>query len=236
MVSRLPQWRRVGGLLQGTVKVFGIWHALLAAALVLTLCVAGPRLNGASPPSVDAATLDWIQERVPPALGRLLVFVYPMTGTSVTAVLVLAVLAFFAVRRWWAELVCLAASTTGILLINNGLLKQFFSRPRPPDGLLYYTGSSFPSGHAAGAVVFYFTVCVLVAARRPRLRLPLWALAVLWVSLIWISTLYCRAHWPTDIAVGAMVGYLWLRFCLAAFEAREQPSQVGGCPQAANGQ
>jgi membrane-associated phospholipid phosphatase len=221
-LSRLPHWQSVGGLLLGTLKVFGIWHALLAAALASTLCVAGPRLYGATPPSFDAVTLDWIQEWVPAALGRLLVFVYPMTGTRVTAIIVLALLAFFVVRRWWAELVCMAASTAGILLINNYWLKPMFSRSRPPDGLLFYSGSSFPSGHAAGAVVFYFIVCSLVAAHRPRIRLPLWTFAILWVSLIWVSALYCRAHWPTDIAAGAAVGYLWLRLCLAAFSLREQ--------------
>jgi undecaprenyl-diphosphatase len=46
------------------------------------------------------------------------------------------------------------------------------------------------------------------------------------VALVWLSTLYCRAHWLTDLLAGASVGYVWLSFCLAGFTVWErlQPS------------
>jgi undecaprenyl-diphosphatase len=77
-------------------------------------------------------------------------------------------------------------------------------------------GRSFPSGHAAGAVVFYFLMCTILAERYPRLRRPLILGSTLWVGLIWISTLYCRVHWLTDIIAGAAVGFIWLSICLTS--------------------
>jgi undecaprenyl-diphosphatase len=41
------------------------------------------------------------------------------------------------------------------------------------------------------------------------------------VGLVWLSTLYVRAHWLTDIAAGAALGYVWLSFCLAGFTVWE---------------
>jgi hypothetical protein len=133
-----------------------------------------------------------------------------------------AVLGFLAFKRFWPDLVCLVAGTGGILVIVDRLLKPWFDRPRPDASLLELSGRSFPSGHAAGSVVFYFMSCSLLAAHYPRLRRPLFVLSSLWVALVWLSTLYCRAHWPSDILAGAAVGYVWLSFCLAGFTVWER--------------
>jgi undecaprenyl-diphosphatase len=98
-----------------------------------------------------------------------------------------------------------------------------FDRRRPSGRLLEdITGRSFPSGHAAGSVVFYFLTCCLLSAHYPQLRRPLFLLSSVWVGLVWLSTLYCRAHWLSDIAAGAALGYVWLSFCLAGFTVWEQ--------------
>ena len=60
--------------------------------------------------------------------------------------------------------------------------------------------------------------CTLLSAHYPRLRKPLFLVSSLWVALVWLSTLYVRAHWLTDIAAGAALGYLWLSFCLAGLQ------------------
>lgn len=64
--------------------------------------------------------------------------------------------------------------------------------------------SSFPSGHTAGAVA----VARAVARDRPRLALPVGTAAAV-VSAIQIPR---RAHFPSDVIVGAAVGLLseWL--------------------------
>ena len=125
-------------------------------------------------------------------------------------------------RRFWADFICLFFGTAGILGIIDLILKPWFGRPRPDNSSLVLSGASFPSGHAAGSMVFYFMSCTLLVTHYPRLRLPLFVLSGLWVSLVWLSTLYCRAHWPSDIVAGASVGFVWLSMCLAGLRVWER--------------
>ncbi|CAK6691243.1 phosphatase PAP2 family protein [Synechococcus sp. CBW1107] len=210
-------------LLRDWLKALGPWRlgfALMASGL---LAWGGPLLAEIRHPRFDEAVLEAVHQATPPALGELLLRVYQMSGVHLTAVLVLAVLIFMALKRFWAELVCLMVATGGILVIVDRWLKPLFDRRRPSGRLLEdISGRSFPSGHAAGSVVFYFLTCCLLSAHYPQLRKPLFVLSSCWVALVWLSTLYCRAHWLSDIAAGAAVGYVWLSFCLAGFTVWEQ--------------
>jgi membrane-associated phospholipid phosphatase len=210
-------------LLRDWLKALGPWRlgfALMASGL---LAWGGPLLAEIRHPRLDEAVLEAVHQATPPALGELLLRVYQMSGVHLTAVLVLAVLIFMALKRFWAELVCLMVATGGILVIVDRWLKPLFDRRRPSGRLLEdISGRSFPSGHAAGSVVFYFLTCCLLSAHYPQLRKPLFVLSSCWVALVWLSTLYCRAHWLSDIAAGAAVGYVWLSFCLAGFTVWEQ--------------
>lgn len=210
-------------LLRDWLKALGPWRlgfALMASGL---LAWGGPLLAEIRHPRFDEALLEAVHQATPPALGELLLRVYQMSGVHLTAVLVLAVLIFMALKRFWAELVCLMVATGGILVIVDRWLKPLFDRRRPSGRLLEdISGRSFPSGHAAGSVVFYFLTCCLLSAHYPQLRKPLFVLSSCWVALVWLSTLYCRAHWLSDIAAGAAVGYVWLSFCLAGFTVWEQ--------------
>ena len=214
------------------LHVLGRRRLFIALAIAAVLLVAGPGLKANAPDSWDRALLDGLHQQIPEWLGQLLLVVYQASGVHVTAVLVLAVLVFLAFKRFWPDWVCLVAGTGGILVIVDRLLKPWFDRPRPDASLLELSGRSFPSGHAAGSVVFYFMSCTLLAAHYPRLRRPLFVLSSLWVALVWLSTLYCRAHWPSDILAGAAVGYVWLSFCLAGFTVWERhhshPSSSNG--------
>ena len=214
------------------LHVLGRRRLFIALAIAAVLLVAGPGLKANAPDSWDRALLDGLHQQIPEWLGQLLLVVYQASGVHVTAVLVLAVLGFLAFKRYWPEVVCLVAGTGGILVIVDRLLKPWFDRPRPDASLLELSGRSFPSGHAAGSVVFYFMSCTLLAAHYPWLRRPLFLLSSFWVALVWLSTLYCRAHWPSDILAGAAVGYVWLSFCLAGFTVWERhqshPSSSNG--------
>ncbi len=209
-------------LLREWLNALGRRRLLLTLAIAVVLLVVSPTLKANAPDSLDRVLLDGLHQRIPAWLGQLLLVVYQASGIHVTAVLVLAVLGFLAFKRFWPDLVCVVAGTGGILVIVDRLLKPWFDRPRPDASLLELSGRSFPSGHAAGSVVFYFMSCTLLAAHYPRLRRPLFVLSSLWVALVWLSTLYCRAHWPTDILAGAAVGYVWLSFCLAGFTVWER--------------
>ena len=213
------------GLVLAWFKALGWPRSLAASMIAIALSIGGRTLAGSNPPAFDAELLDAIHDSIPPLIGTFLLRVYQMSGVHITALLVLSVLIFFVLKRFWAELVCLVIGTSGILLIVDRWLKPLFDRARPDGSLLAeISGRSFPSGHAAGSVVFYFLTCCLLSAHYPQLRKPLFVLSSCWVALVWLSTLYCRAHWLTDIAAGAAVGYVWLSFCLAGFTVWEQRS------------
>lgn len=225
-------------LLREWLAAVGRWRLLFALATAIGLATLGPQLASTRKPPFDLAVLDAVHGAIPDAIGPLLLRVYQLSGVHVSAVLVLAVLIFLAMRRFWADLVCLVVGTGGILLIVDRWLKPMFERRRPMGRLLDdISGRSFPSGHAAGSVVFYFLTCTLLAAHYPRLRRPLFILSSIWVGLVWLSTLYVRAHWLTDIAAGAALGYVWLSFCLAGLAVweRHQARRLSSEPSSPHG-
>lgn len=90
------------------------------------------------------------------------------------------------------------------LIVNQGL-KRVFNRSRPgerpeiSDQLRLPTTSSFPSGHASAAVF----ATVVLAEGDPTLRAVMVPLAL----VVATSRVYTRLHHPSDVAVGALVGW-----------------------------
>jgi len=209
------RWRRFDGWL-----VFACVMVLLALAQLLD-----PR----RPPVVDTVVLDWLGHHLNGGLGMALLQVYRLSGVGFTAVLVMVALIYLVLKRWWNDLALLSTSTAGILVIIDLWLKPLFDRARPHEKLLHLDGRSFPSGHAAGSITFYFAMVAILAAHHPRWRGPLTLAAGLWVALVWLSTLFARAHWPTDLLAGGAVGLAWLTVCLAIWRGQRQtPSPPQG--------
>jgi undecaprenyl-diphosphatase len=181
------------------------------------------------PPRFDEAILSWLGDHLRGPVGDGLLQVYRLSGVHFTAFLVLAALIYVLLQRWWRDLRLLVMSTAGILMLVDLVLKPLFDRPRPPEKLLMVDGRSFPSGHAAGSVAFYGAMVVILASHHPRLRRPLLIGSALWIGLVWLSTLYARAHWPTDLLAGGGVGLAWLVLCIGYWReplaATDQPPQ-----------
>lgn len=195
------------------------WRPKRRDALVVALCAAvvvllSQWIDPRRPPTFDEAVLTWLGEKLQGPVGETLLQVYRISGVHVTGFLVVAALIYVVLRRWWNDLRLLVAATAGILVIIDLMLKPLFDRARPPDKLLVVDGRSFPSGHAAGAVAFYGAMLLILSLHYPQLRRPLAIGACLWVGLVWLSTLYARAHWPTDLLAGGAVGLAWLTVCL----------------------
>ena len=214
-----PAPAAIVGAVRRWAAELGAARGLASVGVILALAWFGPLLAHRRGNPFDEAVLTRVHDAIPAALGPLLLTVYRLSGVHFTALLVLSVLVFLALRRLWPELVCFSVGTGGILLIVDRWLKPFFDRRRPGDSPLELTGWAFPSGHAAGAVVFFGLLCILLGAHYPRQRRPLVVACTLWVALVWLSTLYARAHWFTDIAAGAALGWVWLTSCLAGFRA-----------------
>ncbi|HKD82258.1 MAG TPA: phosphatase PAP2 family protein [Candidatus Angelobacter sp.] len=78
----------------------------------------------------------------------------------------------------------------------------FFNGGKSP-----FKGSSFPSGHAAGA----FSVATVVATRYSKHRWVPWVMYG-FASAISFSRVTSSAHFPSDVFLGAALGYTITRF------------------------
>jgi undecaprenyl-diphosphatase len=129
-------------------------------------------------------------------------------GTLGAIWLVLA-LALAALRRNpWLLVAVVAADGVADLLASIG--KTLVHRHRPFVHQLgpAATTHSFPSFHAATS----FACAAVLASFAPRLRIPLYTLAV----LISISRLYNGVHFPLDVLAGALLGLITALLLLAA--------------------
>lgn len=165
-------------------------------------------------PPLDQVALNEIGRRLAGPVAFVLLQVYRLSGVGFTAVLVAMALVFLLMKRWWNDLKLLVMATAGILGIVDLWLKPFFDRARPHAKLLPVDGRSFPSGHAAGSIAFYFAMVSILSLHYPHLRRPIVLGATFWVLLIWLSTLIARAHWPSDMVAGGVAGLAWLTICL----------------------
>ena len=78
----------------------------------------------------------------------------------------------------------------------------FFSGGKSP-----FKGSSFPSGHAAGA----FAVATVVATRYHRHRWVPWAVYG-FATAVSFSRITSSSHFPSDVFLGAVLGYSITRY------------------------
>lgn len=123
-------------------------------------------------------------------------------STIPVAVAVVVAVVYLAARRRLVAAVTLAAGallTTGLVT----LVKALEGRHRPADPLVHAGGPSFPSGHAAHAVVL-FAVAVVLAPSLPsaRARAVLVAGAALLAVLIGLTRVYLRVHYLSDVIGG----------------------------------
>ena len=133
-------------------------------------------------------------------------------GAVTLGMLTLAVCGYFWLQhRSRMALFVVLAMASGSLF--NGLLKEFFERPRP-DLVPHATAaamSSFPSGHAMMSTVAFLTLGALLAHASSKLRIKLYILgwSLLLTILVGISRVYLGVHWPTDIIAGWIAGGVW---------------------------
>ena len=199
------------------------------SALMLALALGAAVAKGETP-NIDQQILAWISINVTGMARLFLISIYKASGVAATFLLVLAAIIYLIVSRRWRDLAMLAMATGGILVIVDMLLKPHFDRARPPEALISLEGHSFPSGHAAGGIVFYFALVAILSVGHPKRRLPLALLAVIWVALVWFSTLVVRAHWPSDLIAGGAVGVAWLSLCLAWWRSSTRVLLADGRP------
>ena len=191
---------------RGTIAVV----LLLVLFAVLTAFATSPGLRRED---VEASRL--LQRADTPVLTALAEgFTYLGSGAGLVIV-GLPVLFLLARARKPVAAWLFAATVPGHLL--NVLIKSVINRPRPGDldlvlVLLPAGGSSFPSGHAQAATMYFGFLAVLIGihVRSERLRHGGIGVCVLIGAAICVSRVYLGAHFVSDVVGGVAVGLLFL--------------------------
>jgi len=187
-----------------------LWLSGLTLGVIYQLVRDGPH-------PLDTAVTSLVRGHTPSSLEPLLLVLSRMLGLGGWLLWVLGLLLVLSVallaRRRWCEAVGLLVSvamSSGAV----GFARRLFQRSRPDvDWALAQAPSfSFPSGHAASAVVYFGMLAYLLwrLTRHRGLGVAAGALALALVAGTGYSRIYLGVHHPTDVAAGYVVGLIWL--------------------------
>ncbi len=116
-----------------------------------------------------------------------------------------------------------------ISVLSVFLLKDIFHRHRPLSPLLHeVNGYSFPSGHSLSGFTFSGIMMYLIF----KSTIPLyrkWIFSVLlflFATLIAMSRIYLRVHFPSDVIGGFLVTSVWLSLTFLAVLEVEKRQHV----------
>jgi undecaprenyl-diphosphatase len=137
-------------------------------------------------------------------------------SASVLVLMTALILGYLCLCRRYRIALLIAAATAGGEILNT-VLKNAFERARPEATLhiVKVTSTSFPSGHAMAASIFYLTVGALLArmAKRRREKTYLMMTALLLTGITAFSRVYLGVHYPTDVLAGWSAGTAWALLC-----------------------
>ena len=166
---------------------------------------------------LDARAAAWMQAHRVTALTLLMLGVaYAHAPAALCAYAAVLALVFHRrAQRHWTLAVVLAVPV-GLLI--NVSLKHIFRRSRPvvDDPLMTLGTFSFPSGHTAGATLFY-GILAAYAISRTRSTHVRTACVVAWLGLVVLvgfSRVYLGVHYVSDVLAATAWSLAWLAAAL----------------------
>ncbi|NJC32558.1 undecaprenyl-diphosphatase [Sphingomonas jejuensis] len=169
--------------------IAGLWVAIKAGWLI--------RLD--TEVLLEAAAL------IPPAIASTITRV----GDTIVRLAVAAVVAAaLLVAGHWRKSLFLILAVAGGAVFNEGL-KLLVGRARPDllPSVEQIHGTSFPSGHAAGAAVLFGSLALLAPF---RFRVTALIVAVFAAVLVGASRIALGVHWPSDVMAGFSSAVIWI--------------------------
>jgi membrane-associated phospholipid phosphatase len=167
----------------------------------------------------DAKVAAWLHAHGTPQVTQFMLAVSLLNSVAATTLWSLAFGAVLAKLREWYWLLTLALTMAGGMALNV-LLKYAYERARPhfDDPWVTLSTYSFPSGHTAGATLFYGVLAAFLVSRRHawHQRAACVVAAILMVALVAFSRIYLGAHYLSDVAAAACSSTVWLVLCLSS--------------------
>lgn len=186
------------------LRVLAVFVLLSGATIIAGLVVR------AWAPAFDVQAMQSVAAHRPAGLTR---FTSVLTALgSLVIVAPLAALAVVVLWRWNRRRDGLVLVT---VLAGSALLptvtKPIVGRPRPPvEHLTQVSSNSFPSEHAVQAAAFYLAMALLLGTTWPTVsQRVLIGTALALALLVAGSRVYLGVHYPTDVAAGLIVGWIW---------------------------
>ena len=166
--------------------------------------------------STDQGIATWFHERLTPTFVSVLHGLTEFGSSEWIAIVLLALVLFFTLKRSWPSLVMLIIAVPGGMLLNEWI-KILVHRHRPfVDGpFVDWSGYSFASGHTIGATLLYGQLLLfllpLLKGRHVRHICVLGAASL--VMLVGFSRIALGAHFLTDVLAAIIFGIIWLMLC-----------------------
>jgi membrane protein DedA with SNARE-associated domain/membrane-associated phospholipid phosphatase len=162
----------------------------------------------------DTAALDMAADLTTGWLTDLAKGVTALGSAGSTLVVGLVAAGVLTARRRWAELAVLVVAMAA-LYIAVPVIKEAIDRPRPEGGLVNASGGSYPSGHAAYAVLYAWLGLTAAVVWRPRrtVATALIVAGVVVVAAVGLSRVYLRVHYLSDVSGGWALGVSAFTIC-----------------------
>jgi undecaprenyl-diphosphatase len=190
--------------------------AALSVALFVLIAYASVVSEAPGPTPGDAEAIDVVAGLQAAWLTEIAKLVTVLGSGVLTTVVAIAAAVALAIRRAWVEVAVLVAALV-ILHIAVPVLKEAIDRPRPEGGLVDANGSSFPSGHAAYAVIYTWLALTIAVRVRPGLThaTALVSIGIALTVVVGLSRVYLDVHYLSDVSAGWALGVAAFAGCAA---------------------
>jgi membrane-associated phospholipid phosphatase len=166
---------------------------------------------------VDVQIAQWFHDHATPVLTQIMLVITHTHDPLPVTVAVAMLAGYLAWKRNWYWLTCMSLTVPFGMLLNV-LVKYSFHRIRPSfeHPLLVVSSYSFPSGHVAGATLFYGVVAAMLVAQIDawRWRVMIVLAAVSLVLLVALTRVYLGVHYLSDVLAAFAEALAWLTLCL----------------------
>jgi undecaprenyl-diphosphatase len=206
------------------LKAFGL-RVLVVFVLLGVATIIGGLAIRAWAPAFDLQAVQFVSAHRTAGLTRL-----TSALTAMGSLVALSPLAAIAVVFLWRRDRHRDALVLVIVVVGSALLaiitKLIVARPRPPvEHLTEVSSHSFPSEHAVQAAAIYLALALLLVRTWPTAgRRVLVGTALVVAVVVAASRVYLGVHYPTDVAAGLIIGWIWS--WLLAGQAQKDESRV----------
>jgi undecaprenyl-diphosphatase len=201
---RAPGWLARHPMVGVFMVIIG---GLLFGAMAYQLKTNGPLIRADIP---LASRLHAIAVESPPNVDETMTFGF-FLGKEIVEIIGAMLVLYFLHKRYWPELAMVIVGLSGAAGVWF-LLTRYFGRVRPEAqmGIVVHE-PSFPSGHAAHAVLCFGLLAYLLLPKMPSLfwKWLLVVAAVLTILFIGFSRVFQGGHYLTDVLAGYGVGIAW---------------------------